>query len=130
MEKIRMESIQMYEDDIVKSFECHLRDIDNMDNDFKTFWGKKWSSITKKCLSVAKNGFVLRKAFEMFRAKYVSHQFSEEKSSFKDLFVNTDEISILSNLCKHVGLNPHEFMFLGLDFHRRRCVTFCITVQI
>ena len=118
--------IQMYEDDVVKSFEYHLRDLGNMDNDFKTFWGTKWCSITKKCLNVAKNAFVLRKAFEMFRAKYVSHQFSEKKSSFSDLFVVTDEISILTNLCKHVGLNTDEFMVLGLNLHRRQCVTFLL----
>ena len=118
-------NIQMYEDDIVKSFEYHLRDID-MDNDFKTFWGGKWSSITKKCLNVAKNNFVLRKAFEMFRAKYVSHQYSEKKSSFSDLFVVADEILILTNLCKHVVLNPDEFISLGLNLHKRQCTIFCI----
>ena len=111
----------MTEFEVVGAFQTYLEQTELSNNDFKEFWQTTWKPITQKCLTVAKNSFVLRKAFEMFRAKLVAHKFANNKCVWSEIFVDKAEVQILQALCHHVGLEQEEFLHLGLHFHRNRC---------
>lgn len=109
------------ESDIISMFGNHLETCE-ITEDFKTFWGQKWKGITQTCLNVARHQFVMRKASEIFKAKYELHVFTNKSCLFSSLFVVNEERAILKGLCKHVGLNFHDFIYLGMKFHRLRCI--------
>lgn len=110
--------------EVIASFQNHIDTID-INNDFNTFWGSEWKSITRQCLNVAKHTFVMRKAFEIFKSKYVLHQLTKQILTWPEIFADEEEAAILRRLCQHVGLCPIEFMFYGLNHHRNRCRKFC-----
>jgi|TARA_B110000483_G_scaffold125138_1_gene150450 hypothetical protein len=105
---------------IINAF-CDQIDNGDISNDFKEFWRSIWKPITQKCLNVAKHKFIMRKAFELFKAHFSVCKFANINVSFSETFVEIEEIDILQSLCKHVGLQGEEFIYFGLLFHKNRC---------
>lgn len=125
--------------EIVLAFMAHTETI-KMSNDFQEYWSEIWTPITQNCLNVAKQQFVLQKAFEMFRVNRLTR--SVRNLTWSEVFVHETEKKILTSLCNHVKLSISEFMFHGLNQHRNRCrkyyststkqtveVAFCPTVS-
>jgi len=102
--------------EVVLAFMEHAETI-QMPNDFQEYWAEMWTPITRNCLNVAKQRFVLQKAFEMFRA--LTRSISNE--SWSEVFVHKHEEQILISLCKHVKLRTSDFLYYGLNHHRNRC---------
>ena len=114
-------SIQNMNNQNVANAFCDQIDNGEISNDFKEFWKSTWKPITQKCLNVAKHKFIMRKAFELFKAHSASCWFANRKVSFSETFVEDEEIEMLLSLCRHVGLQGEEFIYFGLLFHKNRC---------
>ena len=114
-------SIQNMNNQNVANAFCDQIDNGEISNDFREFWRSTWKPITQKCLNVAKHKFIMRKAFELFKAHSASCWFANRKVSFSETFVEDEEIEMLLSLCRHVGLQGEEFIYFGLLFHKNRC---------
>ena len=110
----------MTDAEVVVAFMAYS-EIHPMPNDFQEYWTGLWKPLTQRCLNVAKHQFVMQKAFELFKANVLRHEYCSGSSSWSDVFVCKEEEEILTSLCKHVNLEEEEFMDYGFNHHQCRC---------
>lgn len=114
---------KMSDFEVVAAFLTHTESIEPSSN-FQQYWSEMWKPITQKCLLVAKHQFIMQKAFEQFKGLLHDGQ-----SKWSDIFVHEEEEKVLISLCKHVGLDPKEFLFFGFSHHSNRCRKHLIRIK-
>ena len=78
---------------------------------------------------MAKQQFVLQKAFEMFRANIATNEQGNGTSTWSEVFVHDTEVQILSALCKYVKLPKNKFLNYGVYQHHNQCQKYYSNVR-